>query len=78
MLQKLGWVAVQGKRQCPWNSDYRLRGDEELYELCRHLSWLRKDPEGFMECIFGSRERIWMDRCVSIIKDRPRKEYRTQ
>jgi hypothetical protein len=78
MLQELGWVAVQGKRERPRNSDYRLRGEEELYELRRYLLWHMKDPEGFIGCVFSSRERTWVDRCVSIIAERPKREHGTR
>lgn len=37
--------------------DYK-EGRRKLYELRRYLLWLRKYPERFIECVFGSRERI--------------------
>ncbi len=68
MLQQLGWIDVQGnKRRTARISESTLRSEEKLFRLRKELLSLRKDPEGFIEFVFGSNDRNWVDRCSSII-----------
>lgn len=68
MLQQLGWIDVADtKRRTPRISDSTLRSEEKLFRLRKELLTLRKDPEGFIEFVFGSSDRNWVDRCSSII-----------
>lgn len=43
-------------------ANYRLQGEELwLYELRGYIPRYTNDPEGFIGCVFGSRERIWVN-----------------
>lgn len=47
--------------------DCDLQSDEVLLRMRKDLVLQRKDPEAFLEMIFGSRDKIWVDHCSSII-----------
>lgn len=70
MLRELGWIDVQGRRDSPRNSECKLRSAEELYKLRQELLSLRKEPEAFILKVFRSADRVWVDRCSSIVVDR--------
>jgi hypothetical protein len=70
MLREMGWIEVKGNRASPRNSDSKLRPEEELYSMRKGLVHSRKHPDTFIAAIFGSDDRVWVDRCASIIKDR--------
>ena len=67
MLRQMGWIMQRGSRQTPKMAQCELQGDEVLLRMRKDLMSVRKDPEAFVEMIFGSREKIWVDRCSSII-----------
>lgn len=69
-LRELGWVQVQGNRPNPRNSELRLRPEGELLRLRTELLSLRKDPVGFIGCVFRSRDEVWVERCSEIIRER--------
>lgn len=70
MLMELGWITVKGNRPHPRISDSSLRSEEELYTLRRKLLQARKHPEAFIATVFRGEDKIWLDRCASIIRDR--------
>ncbi len=69
VLRELGWIEVHGNRDSPRNSDSKLRSEEELHKMHIELMSLRKNADGFIQRIFRSTDRIWIDRCSSIIKN---------
>ncbi|KAK4232718.1 hypothetical protein C8A03DRAFT_39681, partial [Achaetomium macrosporum] len=70
VLRALGWIDVQGRRDSPRNSECSLRPAEELYKLRQELLSLRKEPEAFILKVFRSADKVWVDRCSSIVVDR--------
>ena len=70
MLMELGWITAKGSRPHPRISDSSLRSEEELYTLRRNLLQARKHPEAFIATVFRGEDKIWLDRCASIIRDR--------
>jgi hypothetical protein len=63
-------VDVQGRRDSPRNSDCKLKPLDELLSMRRELLLLRTDPDAFIAKVFRSTDKIWVDRCSSIIIDR--------
>lgn len=72
MLLELGWIERTGsdKRPNPHYKDLRMRSEEELYKLRQSLLHARKYPESFIAMVFKSDDRVWVDRCASIIKEK--------
>jgi hypothetical protein len=68
MLRQLGWIQVRGNRDSPRNSEVSLRDKSELLALRRELLALRKNPPAFIARVFDNHDRIWVDRCASIIE----------
>ncbi|KAK0368167.1 hypothetical protein CLIM01_14476 [Colletotrichum limetticola] len=68
MLRELGWVISTSNRDSPRNTDLHLRPREELLGILRELSSALRRPEDFISTVFHSRDRIWVERCASIIK----------
>lgn len=68
MLCQLGWVDSRSKRDSPRNTDVQLRPREELLGTYRALQLAVKRPEDFIAMVFGTSDRIWVERCASIIK----------
>lgn len=61
---------MKGNRTNPRNSDLKLRLEEELYSIYKDLMYLRKYPDAFIAIIFKSDDKVWVERYISIIKDR--------
>jgi len=71
VLRELGWVVVmQGNRDSPRNSDLRLQSRSKLIQMRKELLSSRKHAEGFIGQVFHSFDRIWVDRCSLIIKEK--------
>lgn len=70
LLRELGWVQVRGSRPNPRNSELSLRPEGELLRLRAELLSLRKDPVGFIACVFRSHDEVWVERCSEIIRER--------
>lgn len=71
MLSVLGWVEVQGRRDRPRNSDCKIVSHERLLLAYETLSHARKDPARFLSLVFRSNDPVWLDRCSSIIQEKP-------
>ncbi|KFA80281.1 hypothetical protein S40288_10266 [Stachybotrys chartarum IBT 40288] len=70
MLQLLGWIDVKSNRVSLRSSDCSLRSDEKLQQLWVRLKGLRKHPDEFIATVFQSADRVWVERCQSIIKNK--------
>jgi hypothetical protein len=70
LLREMGWVQVKGHRPNPRNSELSLRPEDELLRLRSQLLSLRKDPVGFIACVFRSHDEVWVERCSQIIRER--------
>lgn len=57
----------------PRNSACDLQASEVLKEQHERLLRMRKRPEAFIKDVFHSDDDAWVDRCQSIIRDRPGK-----
>lgn len=68
MLRELGWVISKSNRDSPRNTDLHLRPREELLGILRELGSALRRPDDFISTVFHSRDRIWVERCASIIK----------
>lgn len=70
LLRELGWIEViRGNRDSPRNSEVMLRDQGALVKRRRELMSLRSDAEGFIGSVFRSCDRIWVERCASIIEE---------
>jgi len=69
MLRELGWIEVKGNRDSPRNSEVSLRPDDGLLALRKELLSSRKNPDRFISLIFHSSDKVWVDRCSSIITE---------
>lgn len=69
VLRALGWIEVESNRDSPRNSESTLSPVDKLYLLQKELLTLRNDAEGFIGRIFHSDDRIWVERCSSIIRE---------
>lgn len=70
LLAKLGWIeAIRGSRKNPRNSDMRLADRSKLMQMYRELIRSRKDAAQFVGQVFRSREEVWVERCVEIIRE---------
>ncbi|KAB5522988.1 hypothetical protein GE09DRAFT_1258623 [Coniochaeta sp. 2T2.1] len=68
-LRQLGWIVSKTTRDSPRNVEYKLRAEDELFQVYKDLLYLRrKDADGFILRIFGSVDPVWVDRCASIIQ----------
>lgn len=68
LLRELGWVKViSGKRDTPRNSEVSLQDQEELIRRLRELMSARHNALAFISLVFRSHDRIWVERCASII-----------
>jgi hypothetical protein len=71
LLRKLGWIKViRGNRDTPRNSEVSLQDREQLLRYRRELMSLRHDAVGFIGLVLRSHDRIWVERCESIIVER--------
>ena len=69
ILRQMGWIAQRGNRQTPKMIECDLQSDEVLFGMRKDLVQQCKDREAFLEMVFGSRDRVWVDRCSSIIAE---------
>ena len=70
LLRELGWVKViSGKRDTPRNSEVSLQDCNKLERQLQELKSLRHNAIGFVSLVFKSHDRIWVERCASIIVD---------
>lgn len=69
MLRELEWVRVKGERDSPRNSDLTLEDRATLKALRKDLIALMDDADRFIGRIFRSFDRIWVERCSSIIRE---------
>ena len=60
---------VSGKQDTPRNSEVLLQDQEELIRRLRELMSARHNALAFISLVFRSHDRIWVERCVSIIRD---------
>ncbi len=68
ILCKLQWVAPHTRnRENPWNSELRLTPATRLLKLRRELVSLMDNPAAFIARIFGSEDKVWVERCLGII-----------
>lgn len=58
-----------GSRDSPRNNEVKLRAEQELIGLRKELLGLRKDADAFIRRIFRSHDRVWVERCSSIIQE---------
>jgi hypothetical protein len=71
LLRALGWVDIKKGSKQARNSDVTLRSEKDLLELQRELLSSRKRrADDFISLVFGSRDRVWVQRCSSIIKEK--------
>jgi hypothetical protein len=70
LLREMGWIISSGGRKYPRNSEIRLRPVEELMRLRKELLQLRGDAVRFIEVVFRSSDRVWVERCSSIIREK--------
>jgi hypothetical protein len=61
---------VRGTRDSPRNSDLALQDQERLLDRRRELIRLRKDPIAFIGSVFRSHDRIWVERCSAIVREK--------
>lgn len=69
VLRELGWIEVESNRDSPRNSESTLSPVDKLFLLQKELLALRNDPQGFIGRVFRSDDRIWVERCSSIIRE---------
>lgn len=70
VLRELGWITARTSRGNPRNSECELREEGELMELYKELLMLqRKDARGFILRVFKSKDDVWVERCMSIVKE---------
>lgn len=71
MLRELGWITVvRGNRHSPKNSDCRLSDTSQLLAMERNLVRLAKeDAASFILQVFHTEDRVWIERCSSIIQE---------
>lgn len=62
-------MEVLGNRDSPRNSEVKLRAEQDLMSLRKELLSLRKDADGFIRRVFHSHDKVWVERCSSIIKE---------
>ena len=68
VLRELGWVVVfSGNRDTPRNSEIRLQSLPELMAKRRELLQLQGDAVRFIGAVFSSHDRVWVERCSSIV-----------
>lgn len=69
VLRELGWVHVSSGRDSPRNSECTLASEGELYRLYQELLALRSEPSSFIGRIFNSNDKVWVDRCSTMLRD---------
>jgi hypothetical protein len=68
MICGLGWVTTKTKRDHPRNTDLEIQPREEMAQALRALTSAMRRPDEFISLVFRSRERIWVERCESLVK----------
>ncbi len=68
ILEQVGWLRrVKGTRKTPRMNEVALQHDNILSQQRTGLMLLMKEPDRFIEAVLGCRDRIWVDRCSSVI-----------
>lgn len=60
---------MEKQRDSPRNSESKLAPAKDLDALYNELSRFLKDAESFIARVFNSNDKIWVERCGSIIQD---------